>query len=122
LKNLASITVRLTEKDPSKLHSPENIEKLEMCAQAIEIGAAISFAISGLIGIEHMTFADEKRMQVSFVFSVRDEKVMHEFLKNFGTEGDGLFSSLQRSNLDLAKDGIEVQTKITPIETMEFSV
>ncbi|MDH2900409.1 MAG: hypothetical protein PXY39_05510 [archaeon] len=120
MKDLVSITVRLTEKDPEKLHSSENLEKLEMCAQAIEIGAAISFAINGLTGVEHKTFGDEKRMQVSFVFSALDQKVMGEFVKKFSMERDGLFSSFQRSQAELAKDGIEIETTITSIETLEL--
>ena len=121
MKDLVSITVRLTEKDPAKLHSSENIQKLEMCAQAIEIGAAISFAINGLTGVEHKTFGDEKKMQVSFVFSALDQKAMGEFVKKFSMERDGLFSCFQRSQAELAKDGIEIETTITSIETLELS-
>ena len=121
LKDIVSITVRLTEKDPAKLHSSENMEKLEMCAQAIEIGVAICFAINGLTGVEHKTFGDEKRMQVSIVFSALDQKAMGEFVEKFSMERDGLLSSFQRSKAELAKEGIEIETKITSIETLELS-
>jgi hypothetical protein len=120
LKDLISITVRLTEKDPLKFRSRENVEKLELCAQAIEIGAAISFAISELVGVEHKTFANEERMEISFVYSAPDQQSMGEFLKKFGAERERLVLNIQESKLELAKEGIEIETKITTIETLEL--
>ncbi len=126
MKNLLSITVRLTEKDPAKLHSNESIEKLEMCAQAIEIGTAISLAVSGLTGLDHKIFADEERMQVSLVYAVpdriKDEKWMSEFFMKYAAERGRLQKSFEQSKKSLAEEGIELESKIFSIEPSEIPV
>lgn len=123
-KDLISITIRLTEKDPVKLHSYENREKLEIGAEAIEIGATISIAISGVKNIEHQIFADEDRMQVSLLYSIpsnaSDSKMMSEFFESYGTEKERLYQSVEQSKKDLANEGIELETKIISIETLEI--
>ncbi len=123
-KDLISITIRLTERDPVKLHSHENREKLEICAEEIEIGASISIAISGVKNIEHQIFADEDKMQVSLLYSIlsnaSDSKMMSEFFESYGTEKERLYQSVEQSKKDLANEGLELETKIISIETLEI--
>jgi hypothetical protein len=108
------------EKDPIKLHSPENLEKLDMCLQAVEIMTAISFSVKGIADVEHNIVLDERNMQVSLVYSAPRASTGAESVTD-GDHllGDGtLFSSLQKSKQALEKDGIEIETKVTTIETL----
>jgi hypothetical protein len=123
-KDLFSITVRLTEKDPLKLYSPENREKLELCAEAIEIGIAISLAVSGVTSIEHQIFVNEDKMQVSLVYCIPenscDAKMSNEFFKSYGMEKERLHENFEQSKRELADEGIELETKIVSIQTLKI--
>jgi hypothetical protein len=120
LKDIVSITVRLTEKDPIVLHSHKNLEKLEMCLQAVEIMTAISFSLRGIAAVEREIVLDERKMQVSLVYSAPPASTRAESATSSNPSlGDStLFSSLQKSRQALEKEGIEIETKVTTIETL----
>ena len=120
MKDIISVTVRLTETDPKKLHSDESHEKLELCAQVLEMGNAIALAVSGLTGTEHRVIASEEKMQVSLVYSAPDVSDMKvkEFVRKYNGDKNCLYSSFERSKKELAIEGIDIQTEIIPIETL----
>jgi hypothetical protein len=126
LKDLISITIRLTEKDSAKLHSETNIEKLEMCVQAVEIGVAICLAVSGLTTLEHKIFADKEKMQVSLVYSSPgngpEGDRIYEFFSNYFPETERMRGSLEQSKSELAKEGIELETQVLSIDTGKIPV
>jgi hypothetical protein len=124
MKHIISLTLSVKEEDPERLHSRENKEKLEMCAEAIEIGTAISFAVSGLGGLDHRTIVDEEGMRVSFVYSmpelIGDEATLGNLLACYGSDRNKLQENWENSKKELASEGIELETKIVAIETLKI--
>ena len=102
-----------------KLHSDPNYAKLEMCVQALEIGNAISFALTGGPKMQHKVFANEQKMQVTLVYSMPDmtDSNFAEFLKNYRDDLPKLYSSFQESKEELRREGVEIVTNIFSIES-----
>jgi hypothetical protein len=119
-----SVTVRLSERDPAGLHSRENLEKLEMFLEALEIVTAVSFSMNELTGLEHSVIVNQERMEVSLVYSIpqssQNKMGMMESSDKFRMEAQKIFSSFQQSRKELAQKGIEVEAKVTQIETLEL--
>lgn len=121
MKDIISLTIRLTEKDPVRLHSRQNLERLQLCAQALEIGTDLCIVLEGLDGLEHKIIIDESRMQVSLLYSQPAIGARAEKKKSPGNLyilAGKLHSSFEQSKQELAKEGLEVETKITDIETL----
>lgn len=122
MKDVFFITIRLTEKDPIKLHSDENYLKLELCLQGLEIGTAISLALMDIPGIDHNIFADEKRMQACLVYSAPDSHSAEfkKFIEEFRGEQKNLISGFRELRDELTKDGIDVTTGMTAIDSLQL--
>ena len=89
-----------------------------MCAEALEIGTAICIAVEGLNGLERKIIADEKRMQVSLVYSQPEIGAGGESPSKLHMLARKLYSSIQQTKHELAKEGIELETNITHIDTL----
>lgn len=101
-----------------KLHSEESLEKLEMCAEALEVGTAIFIAVEGLIGLEHKIIPDEKRMQVSLVYSQPEIEGRAVSAGTLNLLAGKLYTSIEQTKHELAKEGIEIETNIAQIDTL----
>lgn len=122
MRDLVSVTIGINDKDIQRLHSYENYEKLEMCAQALELSNSISLALSGITGTEHKIFVDEERMQVSLVYSAPDlsDERTREFVETYRSDKERLYSSFQESKKEFAKLGIEIMVKKTSIDATKL--
>lgn len=122
MRDLVSVTIGINEKDIQRLHTFENYEKLEMCAQALELSNAISLALIGITGTEHKIFVDEERMQVSLVYSAPDlsDERTREFVETYLSDKERLYSSFQESKNEFAKLGIEIVVKKTSIDATKI--
>lgn len=116
-----SVTLTVVENDLKKLHSPENVEKLEMCVEAFEIFTGVSIAVNGSNQLEHRVVVNENRMSVSLLYSV---PVINDVAKSGkfppGSELAKLNSSVQKLRKALQSEGIRIETKITSIETLNL--
>ncbi len=95
-----------------------------MCAEAIEIGTAISLAVSGIGGLEHRTIVDEQRMKVSFVYSMPESiwngANLDNLLACYGSDRKKLEENWAKSRKELAGEGIELETRMVEIETLKI--
>ena len=110
--------------DSLELHGSESRAKLMMCAEALEVGSAVSFKQLGLADTVHKVIIDERNMQVSLVYAASDSPYRESSVVQHsgrGVEKIKLLELLQQSNSDFVGEGIEIIADVTSIETLPLS-
>ena len=91
-----------------------------MCVEAFEIVTGISIAVNGSNQLEHRVVVEENRMRASLLYSI---PVIHDVAQSEDSAANlagKLQSSIQKLSSDLQSEGIEIETKITSIETLNL--